>query len=125
MSRRGAGEDPLRRMMRGPTPEKQPDQEIPQKAKKRDSELKPKKRETVQESAPLQEPTPPKQQRGPGKKRTRGSLGGVTTVTDAGKLRKTVYFDPDVWEALQTRAREDKSTGTAIVDASLRAFLEI
>ena len=35
---------------------------------------------------------------------TVGPIGGGTTVTTAGLVRKTVYYDPEEWDAIRREA---------------------
>ncbi len=52
-----------------------------------------------------------------------GPLGGRSTVTQAGKLRKTVYFTPEQWSRLQRRAREGRQSYSDVIALALEQLL--
>lgn len=52
-----------------------------------------------------------------------GPRGGATTVTDAGLVRKTVYFDPEEWEAIRREAYKGEMAYTDIVRRAVRRAL--
>jgi hypothetical protein len=56
-------------------------------------------------------------------KRRRGPRGGKTTMTEAGLVRKTVYFTPEEWEAVRLAAYERDVAFSHIVQEAVRAAL--
>ncbi|MEM7351916.1 MAG: hypothetical protein AAF657_14045 [Acidobacteriota bacterium] len=52
-----------------------------------------------------------------------GPRGGKTTTTAGGLLRKTCYFEPTTWEAIEARARADKITAAEVVRRAVGAYL--
>lgn len=63
--------------------------------------------------------------RQPRKRKPVGPRGGETTVYESGLLRKTVYFNPDEWEAIRRRAFEKKVSHTEVVREAVRRLLKI
>jgi hypothetical protein len=57
------------------------------------------------------------------KRTTVGPRGGATTVTTAGLVRKTVYFDPDEWRAIRREGLEKDLSCTEIVRRAVRRAL--
>jgi hypothetical protein len=57
------------------------------------------------------------------KRVTVGPRGGATTVTTAGLVRKTVYFDPEEWDAIRREAYEGDLAYTEIVRRAVRRAL--
>jgi len=112
-------DNPLRGFLRGPT--SRPNDPTEDRAIQQPS------------SATAGEPSPPHDPRPtisgyPGPPSTQatetiGPLGGRTTVTTAGKLRKTVYFAPALWLLLQQRARERKVSYSELIEDALRSHL--
>ena len=54
-----------------------------------------------------------------------GPRGGATTVTDAGLVRKTVYFDPEEWDAIRREAYKGDLAYTEIVRRAVRRALGV
>ncbi len=53
-----------------------------------------------------------------------GSRGGKTTVTDGGLMRKTTYFRPETWDAIEAAAKLNRCTAAEIVRRAVAAYLE-
>ena len=53
----------------------------------------------------------------------RGPRGGTTTITDAGLVRKTVYFTRDEWEAIRRAAFEQDVSYSQVIQEAVRAEL--
>ena len=64
----------------------------------------------------LPSPTPPA---------SAGPLGGVSTITTAGKLRKTLYFPPELWQQIQDRCRKEHLSYTVLIETAIRRHLGI
>lgn len=54
-----------------------------------------------------------------------GPRGGTSTVYESGLLRKTVYFNPDEWEAIRLRAFKDGASYAEVVRAAVRRYLKV
>jgi len=52
-----------------------------------------------------------------------GPMGGKTTRTKSGMVRKTLWIHEDESEALRVRAFEDRCTESSIMREALRRFL--
>ena len=53
----------------------------------------------------------------------RGPRGGTTTITDAGLVRKTVYFTRAEWEAVRRAAYEQDVSYSHVIQAAVRQSL--
>ncbi len=53
-----------------------------------------------------------------------GSRGGKT-VTRAGLLRKSAFFDPEEWEAIRRRAETDKQSFAVVIRRAVRRFVDL
>ena len=49
----------------------------------------------------------------------------LSTVTPGGLLRKTVYFQPEEWQAIRQRCLEEDIKYTELVRAAVRRYLKI
>jgi hypothetical protein len=52
-----------------------------------------------------------------------GPLGGVTTITPGGLIRKSLLLEPEEEEALRRRAFEDRCSEASLVRKAIRAYL--
>ena len=56
---------------------------------------------------------------------TEGPRGGKTTVTKSGLIRTVVYLHPDERKSLKLAAVEQEVSGSDIMRAALRQYLDI
>jgi len=56
----------------------------------------------------------------PRKPRQEGPRGGKSTTTSGGLLKKTIYFDPEEWQALRKKSYEEEHPVSEIVRELVR-----
>jgi hypothetical protein len=54
-----------------------------------------------------------------------GPKGGRTTLTPGGLLKKTIYFDPEEWEALRKKSYEENRAISEIIRGLIRRGLKL
>lgn len=52
--------------------------------------------------------------------RQEGPRGGSSTTTSGGLLKKTIYFDPEEWQALRKKSYEEERPVSEIVRELVR-----
>lgn len=56
----------------------------------------------------------------PTKKEMTGPRGGKTTFTPGGLLKKTIYLEPDEWEALREKSFREQRPISELIRALIR-----